>query len=251
MGALALLFSGLVWCVLCVMEYREHGQWWAARRKTQQYFKENVFVPGIVYVILLPIFGAVYWPYTIYSREHKAVADVAGSNKGLIDENKTLTAANQALTASVYRKAHYFDRSDALFSNTVYLIGAFKSFGERTRVPTGNDCSIRITAPEETADFAETIHQLWRNVVNCGGDGPFLTGVDPDRDKETLDGMIPDKIILHAVRGDGAADGLFNDLRRYLPLQRIFYGTEADIPHHKVWLQFGSKVDWVVKEFKQ
>jgi hypothetical protein len=50
MGTLALLFSGLVWRVLCVMEYRKQG---------------------------------------------------------LIEENKRLAAADQALTASLYRKAHY------------------------------------------------------------------------------------------------------------------------------------------------
>ena len=232
------------------MEYREHRTWWAARRKAEQFFKENIVAPAIVYVMLLPIFGAVYWPYAIYAHEHKAAADAAGSNKGLTDENKKLKADNAALTASVYRKSHYFDRGDAVFSNTVYLVGAFKSFEERTRVPTGNDCYIRMTAPAETVDFAETIHQLWRNVVNCAGDGPFDPGYDPARDKETLDGMMPDKIVFHAVAGDGAADGLFNDLRKYLPLHRVFYGSEADIPHHKVWLQFGNRVDWVVKEFK-
>jgi hypothetical protein len=250
MGALALLFSGLVWSVLCAMEYRKHQTWWAARRNTQQYFRENILAPGLAYVMLIPIFGAVYWPYSIYANEHKKVERANADSKGFEDAYKDALRVNASINAEIRKKRENFDRKDPLFSNTVYFITAFKAFEERTRVPTGNDCNIRVTAPQETLEFVETLQLLWKGVVNCAGDGPFVPGYDPDRDKETRSGMIPDQIVFHAVAGDGAADGLFNDLRKYLPLHRVFYGTEADIPHHKVWLQFGSKVDRIIKDYK-
>jgi predicted negative regulator of RcsB-dependent stress response len=72
MGALAVFFSGLVYLVLFTMEYRKHRTGWAARRNTQQFFRENVMAPSIAYLLLIPIFGAVYWPYAIDSKNASA-----------------------------------------------------------------------------------------------------------------------------------------------------------------------------------
>jgi len=250
-GFLGVMFSLLTWGVLLLLQYRKHKTWWAARRNTEQFFRENITAPAIACALLMLLVGCIYWPYQIYAEEHKSESDLSAKNSALEGENRRLAAANRGLTIAVDRKAHYFDRNDALYSNTVYLIVAFKNFRDNTAVQGGNRCSIRISAPKETLDFATTIGELARYVSNCAPSGPDVPGYDPDRDREATSGMIPDEIIFHAVRGDGAADGLFNDLRRYLPVRRVYYGTEADIPRHNVWLQFGNKADWVIKEFRQ
>lgn len=163
-----------------------------------------------------------------------------------------LKTANQhvvELKKEVVDKTTHIYTTEPIFSNIIYLQQAFRSFRGRTIVPGGNMCTVRFTAPQETHDFAFTIAQLSIQGSNCATFGPFDPGINPDEDRRTINGMVPNKVVFHMAKTDSAANQLFNDLFNYLPLQRSYDGVGTNPDEHTVWLQFGSQVNWRVEMF--
>jgi hypothetical protein len=115
-----------------------------------------------------------------------------------------------------------------------------------------------VTAPMDSSSLASVVAQFSNSVSDCSTFGPFPPG-DPDWDKATNDGMVPDVILFHATREDKAAEELFIHLGNYIPLQRSYkllakkyYQLPAGVEHpHIVWLQFGTNVKWNSQQQRQ
>ena len=120
----------------------------------------------------------------------------------------------------------------------------------RAEIGFSTPCQIKITAPPENIQFAATVAQLAGLASRCATFGPFSFEMDPDIERDTMSGMIPDVIIFHAIRENKEATHLFINLGNYLNLKRSYEiatrsrGIPAGNPEHTIWLQFGSKSKW-------
>ena len=80
--------------------------------------------------------------------------------------------------------------------------------------------------------------------------------INPDDEKDALDGMVPDAVVFHMDRNDKAARTLADNLGSLLPIQvsyeplpkrtepRYSLGPNAKGDETVVWLQFGTDVKW-------
>ena len=114
---------------------------------------------------------------------------------------------------------------------------------------------IMITAPSDSNLMPSMVGQFSNSVSDCTTFGPMNSSVDPDVERRARDGMIPDKVVFHAARGNQAADRLFNALDGLLQLKHNYdlpsaaerthlYGIPTPGQEDLIWLQFGSSVKW-------
>lgn len=115
-----------------------------------------------------------------------------------------------------------------------------------------------LTAPPDSKNanaMALMVAQLTNAVSGCFTFGPMDANVDPDDEKRAEAGMVPEKIVFRAARGDAAADQLFVNFGNLIQLKRSY-----DVPSPKerahlysipnqgdetmIWLQFGTNVKW-------
>jgi hypothetical protein len=151
-----------------------------------------------------------------------------------------LAQQNTELSAKLEKKRHSLDTTDPVFPNTIYLLQAFSIYRHALG---GAPCQIKVTAPPESQAMANMVAQFSNSVSSCNTFGPLETRTNPDVEKETMDGMVPDLIVFHAARNDRAADQLFNGLGNQIQLKRS-YEIPAGSPKHFVWLQFGTRTKW-------
>ncbi|HEV2960624.1 MAG TPA: hypothetical protein VG649_02285 [Candidatus Angelobacter sp.] len=146
------------------------------------------------------------------------------------------------LESSVEKKKQSVDTSDAVFGNLNSLMYAFASYRHAIG-GVDSHCQIKITAPKENQLFASSIAQFSVPVSNCNTFGPLDSSMNPDVEKETMQGMVPDVIVFHAARDDKAANELFARLSNVVRLKRS-YDIPANSPEHFIWMQFGTRVKW-------
>jgi hypothetical protein len=70
--------------------------------------------------------------------------------------------------------------------------------------------------------MASMVAQFSNSVSGCFTFGPMDANSDPDVEKRAEAGMVPDKIVFHADRGDAAADQLFTALGNLIQLKRSY-----------------------------
>ncbi|MGH9342445.1 MAG: hypothetical protein ACRD19_01575 [Terriglobia bacterium] len=138
---------------------------------------------------------------------------------------------------------------DPVFGNLMHLLQSFAIYRNGVH---GESCVVRVTAPRETLALASMLAQFSIATSNCPTFGPDeLFDRNPDLRAETMNGMVPDAIVFHAVRDDKAANELFVQLSSQFKLVRSYempavndYQTPIGGYAHTVWLQFGSRVKW-------
>jgi hypothetical protein len=99
------------------------------------------------------------------------------------------------------------------------------------------------------------VAQFGNSVSGCTTFGPMDASSDPNVEIRARDGMVTDKIVFHAARGDEAADRLFNALGNLIQLKRSYdlppaverarlYRIQKQGQENLIWLQFGPDVKW-------
>ena len=128
------------------------------------------------------------------------------------------------------------------------MLQAFRAF----RNAIGRDsCVVIVTAEGDSDAMASTIAQLSIQASNCATFGMSRSDMDPDLKTLASSGMVPDAIVFHAARDDGAALRLFEELGSLIRLVRSYdlpanpkYQAPPGGYAHTIWLQFGSNVKW-------
>jgi len=136
----------------------------------------------------------------------------------LAGENTQLREKNKNLTTDLEWRKHNISTTDAVFPNLIYMLHAFDSF---KRDMDGAPCALYVSAPKESAPLASVMVQLAGPVSGCAPMGP-VSADNPELDEEVIDGMVPDAIVVHAIKGERAADNLFSTLGNQIQLKRSY-----------------------------
>ncbi len=172
-------------------------------------------------------------------------------------DHQQLTATNERLSENVrtlsseveWRK-HNISATDPLFSNINQTLLSFDVFRHALN---GAPCVVMVTAPPESGQLASVVAQFSNSVSGCFTFGPMNANIDPNVETETMNGMVPDKVVFHAASDDKAADQLFVFLGNQIQLKRSYqlppkpnYQLPPSIHGrvHVVWLQFGTNAKW-------
>lgn len=206
-----------------------------ALRNCRQYFADNVRTPLVAFGCLFIVSGFVLGPFRIDQKRDASLQAVASA---LSRANREVREMREVIVA----KTHYLDPKDPVFGNTVGVVGAFANFRQAIPGPPGA-CHVKLTAPPESEQMARLISRLASIGPDCEVYGPLPTKASVDFEKEATTGMVPDMIVFHAAKSEGAALTLFDSLSVLLPLRRSFE-IPSDSPSNFVWLQFGSSVKW-------
>jgi len=202
---------------------------------------------ALVALCVIPIVASlVYGPIWIYQGPVKTVFN---DHQTLVVKNKELSASNKAMKLDLDWHRHNISTSDPVFPNIIYMLQAFNSF---KRDMNGEPCVLYASAPKETVALASEMMQLGGPISGCSPFGP-VSADNPELDKEVIDGMVPDAIVVHAVKGEKVADGLFSTLGNQIQLQRSYrlfrnpkerWASPLRDKQRLVWLQFGKNVKW-------
>jgi hypothetical protein len=239
MGALALLFSVLVWIVLFLMDYRKHHQVWAAKRNTQQYFRENVTAPALAYLLLIPVFGSIYWPYHVYSNDQATAKTLQATLTKTEQQRDDAVSKSNELQATLERRRNIPDFNDPYFSN---VIGGFRSFMTyRTAIGTGK-CMFLITAPPDSADVERVMMYIGVYGANCPNGNLQNIGMTPEESEAAyLKGVPEGEVIFHAPSNWDGATALMDSLNDLVEMHRDYHLPRAS-PDNYIWFQIGHNV---------
>jgi hypothetical protein len=227
------------------------GTWITLRRKTAASFKEvfrDSLMTGLFSVGCILAIAVVSYSFfllrTIY-QDHQALMNrITACDKNNVEVKQQLEL-----------RKHNIVTGDPLFVNTIYLLQAFNIYRHALN---GKKCVLMITAPAESKNRSATasmITQFSNSVSGCFTFGPMDANADPDVEKRAEAGMVPDKLVFHADRGNAAAEQLFTNLGNLIQLKRSYDVPPAaarahlyNIPNqgdeNLIWLQFGSNVKW-------
>ena len=195
---------------------------------------------GIVLIIVVSY--SYYFVHTVYE-DHQALVSYVTN---LDNENKTLSRELEL-------RKHTLVTNEPVFSNTTALLMAF---GTYRHARNGKPCAIMLTAPKSSrSPLPMVVSGLSNSVSDCTTFGPMNSDIDPDVEKQAMDGMIPNEVVFHADRNSKAADRLFNSLEGLLPVRRSYdmpsaadqthrYGIPNPAQTEFIWLQFGTDATW-------
>jgi hypothetical protein len=152
-------------------------------------------------------------------------------------------------------RKHNLVAGDPVFVNTIYLLQAFDIYRHALN---GKKCVLMVTAPAESKNgntMPRMVAQFSNSVSGCFTFGPMDANADPDVEKRAEAGMVPDKIVFHADRGNPSAEQLFMSLGNLIQLKRSYdippaaarahlYNIPNQGDENLIWLQFGSDVKW-------
>jgi hypothetical protein len=179
--------------------------------------------------------------------------------KGVYNDHKALVSRNADLTRQLDsaqqeikdRKQHIYFLDPAI-GNLRSLLMDFDMYrhGQKSR-----PCVMWFTEPRSSrTHLSGEVMQFSHVVSDCFS---FAAPVmNPDDEKDALDGMVPDVVVFHMDRNDKAARTLADNLGSLLPIQvsyeplpkrtepRYSLGPNAKGDETVVWLQFGTDVKW-------
>jgi len=172
-----------------------------------------------------------------------AYRDVRLNLQTEINQSSSIAEENATLETLVQSRRHSLDTTEPVFPNIIYLLKAFRMY----RFAIGHDtkCTVYITAPPGSTQFASMVAQVSIATSNCATFGPHGDQLTPTLEKEALEGSVPGVITIHAAEHDRAADKLLNSLASVFRVKRgykpIAQGRLADsVPSNYIWLQFGA-----------
>jgi hypothetical protein len=232
------LCAGLV---KLAQKYRATHSFRKALNHSGQYFKDSVATPAMGFLALFVICGFALGPYKLNQQAQSQLKTVSQQNQKLVETNSDLATKLEL-------KKHSIDTSDPVFPNIIYLLQAFDIY---RHARSGTPCVIMVTAPPDSAQLASVVAQFSNSVSDCYTFGPMPFNLDPDVEKETTSGMVPNMIVFHQERGDKAAGQLFSSLGNYFQLKLSYelpvkrnYSVPEKGREKLVWLQFGSGARW-------
>ena len=228
------------------------GTWITLRRKKlPASFKEivrNSLMSGVFSVLCIVVIAvisySVFFVRTIY-QDHQTLANrVATLEQTNADVKKELELRKRSIVTG-----------DPVFVHTIYLLQAFNIYRHALN---GKRCVLMITAPADSKEggaIGSMVAQFSNSVSGCFTFGPMDANADPDVEKRAEEGMVPDKIVFHADRGNPAAEQLFMNLGNLIQSKRSYDMPPASARAHLysipnpgdeevIWLQFGSNVKW-------
>ena len=139
---------------------------------------------------------------------------------------------------------HNLNISTPAFHNGIGVLRAFASY----RRIIGHDakCRILVTAPKDSTTIANTFVALAVPGSNCPNGDLQNIGVKPwEVEQEAQKGIVPGKIVLHALPETKGADRLVDDLSSLIQTTRSYeMPRPVDISDNIIWLQFGSGTKW-------
>jgi hypothetical protein len=145
-------------------------------------------------------------------------------------------------------RRHDVDPTEPGVSNMLAVIRAFqnhaRAIGPR---PPGSTPAILVSAAEDSKKLAWDVTQ-WAVFAGFGGNGDLQNiGVSPENlDVESKRGMVPNLLLIHAVKHTPAVQALVDSLSVLLPTRLVYTmpDTDAPVPSDVLWLQFGPGVRW-------
>jgi hypothetical protein len=215
---------------------KNHSMAWEA---SKDYFHDTVLTPLLSVLGLLIVLGFLLGPYEMYQRAQQTI----GADEEQLKQIPILKAQLQSSKEQLQNKRHNIDTSDPVFLNLVYMLQAFRTYRAAMGGFNKVSCGIRFTSPSDSGPLASTIAQTSIQITNCSTFGPMDARDNPDEERDTTAGMIPETVIFHARRDDKAAVLLYDNLASLLQLKRS-YVVPAGSPDNFIWLQFGSGVKW-------
>ena len=181
--------------------------------------------------------------------DHKVLVTKLGSvSEGDAEAISGLKIDNKNLKLQLDTKSHELDVGDPAFQNLMAIERVFSVW--RRAIGETAPCEVKITAPPASYALASSIGALANNASLCAVSGPQATGSNPDVDRDTFDGIDPEKVILHAPRDDQAANQMQNGLSNFIEIRRS-YDVPAGHQPNFIWLQFGTNTKWYSKKFEE
>jgi hypothetical protein len=184
----------------------------------------------------------IYGTLFVYS----IISTIYSDYETFASKNRELLKQNAALSQGLESRKHEINMNDPVFSNLNATIRAFQIYRHDRN---GSPCVLFFTAPPSSASIANTLAQFSNS--DCFTFGPFALD-DPDIERLTMTGMVADRVVFHAAKGDMAANKLQNNLSSLIQMKRSY-----DLPNEKlcalpqnvknerlVWFQFGSETKW-------
>jgi hypothetical protein len=197
---------------------------------------------------LVALVFAAFVVRTVY-RDHQ---DVVAAKEKIRNEKREVDSELEL-------RRHSIPTTDPLFGNLNQLLMAFDQYRHELH---GEACVIWLSEPQpSTTNLASQVAQFSNSVSDCFTFGPFPGGGNPDLDKEALDGMVSDSVVVHITRGDKAALTLFDNLSSLMKT-KLNYDFPPTIRSHYVlppqfagkervvWLQFGTEVKWTSQKME-
>ncbi len=183
------------------------------------------------------------------------VRTVYDDHQSLVNRSNVLANKIATVTQEVEFRKHNMVTTDPVFVNTIYLLQAFNVY---RHAQNGKPCVLLLSAPPENKEanaMASMVAQFSNSVSGCFTFGPMDANADPDVEKRAEAGMVPNKIVFHAARGNPAAEQLFTGLGSLIQLKRGYDVPSASERAHLysipnpgqedvIWLQFGTNVQW-------
>lgn len=204
------------------------------RKALNDSFWPSVFLAGGVIALVLVTFGAFI------------LRTVFNDHQTFVMQNKTLRADNATLHKELEWRKHNISTTDPVSYNIEFVLRVFETF---KRDMNGAPCLLYVSAPKETVALASEIGRLGGMVSGCSGVAPIIAE-NPELDEDLINGMVSDAIVVHAMKGERAADNLLMTLGDQIKLQRSYRLLPKGRwfrPGQKqrlVWLQFGNNVKW-------
>lgn len=159
----------------------------------------------------------------------------------LLAERQALQHRNSQLEAELFERTHNLSATTPAFSNVREVIDAFRTW--RATIGQSAPCRVVVSAPPSAADIAMTTAQVAVIGSNCPTFGPFDANLDPDAEKQALNGMVQRTVVIHMAKGVKGDVPLYNALQNVFLVKRS-YDVPAGSPENFVWLQFGAGTKW-------
>ena len=217
---------------------------WRKKQSWKDTFQNSIEPTVLILIaVIIVYFGA--FPYLL-------VRGAYNEHKVLVNRNVDLTMQLDKANREIEdRKQHIYFRDPAMGNLRAMLM----DFAMYRNAQKGRPCVMWFTAPKNSHSNISGEVMEFSNVVS----GCFSFGapsINPDNEKDALDGMVPDAVVFHMDRNDKAAFSLSGQLASLFPIQisyvplpkrpepRYSLGPNAKGDETVIWLQFGTDVKW-------
>lgn len=138
----------------------------------------------------------------------------------------------------------YIARNDVQAKNMLILMRAIAFLGIDDAFR--RNCHIRITAPKEGDETAETIRVAADN-LRCRVDYTAGYDLQPEIEEEALQGSINNAVIIHAPKGNPGTEDFVQSMNQLLCVKRKYDLYHDGKPDQAVWLQIGRGFPWHIQ----
>ena len=176
------------WCAAVAGQWFKH---WRAR--DSQPFRKAVvgsLITGISMLVGVAVLVTIAYGWFV-------IRTVYCDHEYFVAQNGKLAKSTETLSADVQWRKHNISTTDPVFPNLTYMLQAFNIYRHALN---GERCITMITAPRESAPLASVIANFSNSVSTCSTFGPMDATSNPDVERETMTGMVPDMIVFTPLR---------------------------------------------------